>query len=806
MFRNYWKTAVRALFKNKTFSAINILGLTLGSVCCLYIVLYVSEQFRYDRQHQRCSDIYRIDAEITAPQGSARVATVVAPVAPLMKHDFPEVEQFTRVVPFLGVSNHLLHYKNRTLYEKDVVYADSTFFEVFRFHFDGGDPATALKEPYSVVLLQTVASRLFGREDPIGKTITLENIYFKKDYVVRAVIDESLGPSHLHAGVFLTMNSGFLGDEALHTDAWTRNGYVSSYVRLRSGANPASLERKLPDFVARYGGPQLKPTGVGERLFLQPVTSIHLTTGLGGSQLTNPVSPMFLDILLSIAILIQLIACINFMNLSTARATKRGKEVGVRKVIGAQKDQLIRQFLTESMLLTGLALSLAIPLLVITLPWLNGITGADIHWSVFLTDDHAWMMLAAVMLATGLVAGSYPAFYLSAFRAIDVIKGNFSSGISAAKLRRMLVVFQFALSIVLIMGICVIYSQLNYIRNKDLGFDPDQRLVFSFETESAIDHVPAFAGDLRELAGITAVSNASSYLSAPSFFSNTFWLKGQREDRGQGANFLIADEYFVRANGVHLISGRDLLPTDSAKVLINETFARQLGLDPHHAAGTLLDDSQDRIEEVVGVMKDFNYSKLDKSPEGFLVWKNRRTVTGWPHVVASASTADYGRLLARVAAVWAKDVPGVPLTYSFMDEAVQRQYAAEIDLSRIIRSFTIIAILISCLGLFGLSTFSAEQRKKEIGIRKVLGAGVPGLARLLAMEFLKLVFLAFLIAAPLAGWIMSRWLREFAYRVSLEWWMFALSGLLAVGIALLTVACQALRAALANPVDSLRSA
>jgi len=804
MFRNYWRTAVRVLFRNKTFSAINILGLTLGSVCCLYIVLYVSDQWRYDRQHRRYGDIYRVGSEITSQQGSARVATAVAPIAPLMKHDFPEVEQFTRVFPILGVANHLLHYKDKTLYEKDVVYADSTFFDVFRFHFDGGDESTALKEPYSLVLLQSVAARLFGREDPIGKTITVENIYFKKDYVVRGVIDETFGPSHLHAGVFLTMNSGFLGDEALHTDAWTRNGYISSYVRLRPGTDAAALERKLPGFVARYGGPQLKPTGVAERLFLQPVSDIHLTTGLGGPQLTNPVSPVFLDMLLSIAILIQLIACINFMNLSTARATKRAREVGVRKVIGAGRGQLVRQFLTESMLLTAIALLLAVPLLVLALPWFNAVTGAGIHWR-FLLEGRAWMTLALVMVVTGFVAGSYPAFYLSAFRAINVIKGNFTNGMSAAGLRRTLVVFQFVLSIVLIMGICVIYSQLDYIRNKDLGFDPKQRLVFSFETSAAVDRVPAFLGDLRGLSGITAASDASSYLSAPSFFSNTFWLRRQRENQGKGTNFLIADEYFVRANGVHLVSGRDLLPTDSAKVLINETYARQLGLDPHHAVGTYLDDSQNRIVEIVGVMKDFNYNKLDKAPEGFLVWKYKRIVDDWPHVVASASSQDYAKLLAAVAAIWQKDVPGVPLTYSFMDEAVQRQYAGEISLSRIIRSFTIMAILISCLGLLGLSAFSAEQRKKEIGIRKVLGAGVPGLARLLAMEFLRLVLVAFLIAAPVAGWIMHRWLQEFAYRVSLQWWMFGLSGLLAVGIALLTVGYQAVRAALANPINSLRA-
>ena len=804
MYRNYWRTAIRGLLNNKTFSSINILGLTIGSVCCLYIVLYVTDEFNYDRQHRHVADIYRIDEEFKGQGFGGTTATVVAPIAPLMKHDFPEVEQFTRIFPFLGVDKHLLHYKNKTLYEHDLVYADSTFFDVFRFHFVRGDEHMALNEPYSVVLLRSVADRLFGREDPIGKTITIENIYFKKDYIVRGVVDESLGRSHLHASLFLTMNSGFLGEEALHTDAWTRNGYVSSYVRLKPGSDPAALEKKLPAFYARYGEPQVKSTGVTGRIFLQPVTSIHTTSGLSGPQLTYPVSPAFLYILLSIAIMIQLIACINFMNLSTARATKRAKEVGVRKVVGAGRKDLIRQFLGESLLITGIALVLAIPLLILALPGLNQLTGADIHWS-FLKDGRAWGILSLLMVVTGLVAGSYPAFYLSAFKAIKVIKGNFTNHISAAGLRRCLVVFQFVLSIVLIMGICVIYSQLNYIRNKDLGFDPNQRLVFSFETEAAIDRIPAFLNDIRGLAGINAASDASAYLSGPSFFSNDFWIKGQRADQGRGANFLIADEYFVRANGIRLIGGRDFRPDDSAKILINETYARALGLDPKKAVGTLLDDSQDRIEEIIGVMQDFNYSKLDKTPEGFAVWKQSRTVNGWPHVVVSASTADYKQLLEKITAIWQKDVPGMPLTYSFMDESVQRQYTAEINLSRIIRSFTFMAIFISCLGLFGLSTFSAEQRKKEISIRKVLGAGVPGLTRLLTIEFLRLVLIAFLIAAPVAGWVMNRWLQEFAYRVNLQWWMFALTAVLAVGIALLTVGYQAIRAALANPINNLRS-
>ncbi|HWB93038.1 MAG TPA: ABC transporter permease, partial [Puia sp.] len=623
MFRNYWKTAIRVLFRNKTFSAINILGLTLGSVCCLYIVLYVTDQFNYDRQHRHFAEIYRIDEEFRGRGFGGRSATVVAPVAPLMKQDFPEVEQFTRIFPILGVDKHVLHYKDKTIYEHEVVYADSTFFEVFSFHFVEGDARTALNEPSSVVLLRSVAAKLFGSENPIGKTITVENIYFKKDYQVQGVVDESLGRSHLHAGVFLAMNSGFFGEEALHTDAWTRNGYVSSYVRLKPGTDAGALEARLPSFFARYGEPQLRGTGISCRLFLQPVTTIHLTPGLGGPQLTDPVSPVFLHVLLSIAILIQLVACINFMNLSTARATKRAKEVGIRKVAGAERKHLIRQFLGESMLVSGVALILAIPWLILSLPWLNELTGAEIHWS-FLKESRVWVIVCLMLIATGGIAGSYPAFYLSAFRVIKVIKGNFTSHISAAGVRRGLVVFQFVLSIVLIIGVCVIYSQLNYIRNKDLGFNPDQRLVFSFQTGAATRQIPAFLNDIRGLAGINLASDASAYLSGPSFFSNTFWVKGQREDKGRNASYLISDEYFVRTNGVRLLSGRDFRPDDSAKLLVNETFARMLGLDPRHAVGTLLDDSQGRIEEIVGVMQDFNYSKLDKKPEGFAVWKRGR--------------------------------------------------------------------------------------------------------------------------------------------------------------------------------------
>ena len=802
MFKNYWRTALRGLARNKTFSAINIFGLTLGTLCCLYIVLYVTDQYSYDLQHHRVTDIYRVDTHIKGAGGEGDRGSVTGSVAPLLKQDFPEIEQFTRVVPFLGVDKHFIRYKKKVLTEKDAVYVDSTFFDVFNFHFVQGDARTAMMEPYSVVLLKSVADRLFGNEDPVGKTITVENVYFKTDYVVKAVIDESLGKSHIHAGLFLAMNSGGMGEYVLHTTNWVANGYISAYVRLRPRADIALLTKKFPAFVQKYGGDQLKAVGAKNRLFLQPVSGIHTTTGIG--QLTTPVSPLFLHILLSIAILIQLIACINFMNLSTARAIHRAKEVGVRKVIGARRRQLLQQFLGESLLLSFVGFVLALPLLLLALPALNRLTDADIPWT-FLLQARVWVILVGLIFGTGLVAGSYPAFYLSAFQAIRVLKGNFTNSISAIGLRRGLVVFQFVLSIVLIIGIIVIYSQLNYIRNKDLGFDKDQRLVLSFQTQDAVNRVPALLADLRSLAGVKEACNSSAYLGGPGFFSNDFWLKGQRSEQGVNTAFLISDENFVPANGIRLVSGRNFRPTDSSRVLINETYARRLGLNPQTAPGVRLFDSQSREAEIVGIMKDFNYSKLDSKPGNFMIWMLKPRLDIWPVVIAHTETSDYKGFLDRIEALWRKDVPGTPFTYAFMDEEVQKQYKAEITMSRIIRSFTLMAMVISCLGLFGLAAFSAEQRKKEIGIRKVLGAGVPGLTRLLWMEFLRLVLVAFLIAAPIAGWAMSRWLNEFAYRISLQWWIFALAGTIAGAIALLTVGYQALKAAVANPVEALKS-
>jgi putative ABC transport system permease protein len=447
-----------------------------------------------------------------------------------------------------------------------------------------------------------------------------------------------------------------------------------------------------------------------------------------------------------------------------------------------------------------------LPLLYLLLPYLNQITQTEIHLGLF-ADYRLWLLLAGISVMTGVLAGSYPAFYLSAFEVMKVLKGNFSNQVSATGIRRALVVFQFVLSIVLISGIIVIHSQLRFINDKDLGFDKNQKLVFSFYTADAANGIPAFMNDLRQLAEVKTVSMADNYPSQPVMKDHGVHLAGGNMATAIDVQNMATDQYFVKAVGIRLISGRDFRQNDSAKVLINEALAKRLGIKPETAPGTMLywEYQNDRaVVEIIGVMRDFNYNSLRTSVSAFMLTHDpdQGNLT---NMIVSANSSNYKGLLGKVGALWQKDFSGVPFEFTFLDAQIQKQYETEITLSRIISSFTGVAILISCLGLFGLAAFSAEQRFKEIGIRKVLGAGVPGIVRLLSKDFLKLVFISLIIATPIAWWATDKWLQSFVYRVPLSWWMFAMAGVLAIGIALFTVSFQAIRAALTNPIKSLRS-
>ena len=804
MIKNYLKTALRFLRNNRTFTFINIIGLSLGTLCCLYILLYIEQQYSYDRHEARAADIYRINTDLKI-SGDRQLSSWSSPViAPAMKRDFPEVGSETRAfdAAIFGADEHLLIYKQRSFFERQVLFVDSNFFDIFSYRFIEGNPHTALIEPRTVVLQKNTALKLFGTEDPLGKTLRISNKAGDETLKVTGVV-ESLGKSHLEANAFITMNTGLIGDIIRNRiTSWAGGNLIWSFVKLQPGADPKALEAKLPAFLNSHGAQDMKTLGIEKRLELERIAAIHTTPGYQ-SELQAPISPSFLGLLLLIAVLIQVVACINFMNLSTARASKRAKEVGVRKVIGAARSNLIGQFLGESFLLSLIGIALALPLLAIALPYLNTITHAGISLTE-LKDYRVVILLAALVLGTGLVSGSYPAFYLSAFNTVKVLKGNFTNRVSAAGIRRALVVFQFCLAIVLVTGIVVIYSQLNYIRNKDLGYNTKQMLVFNSYANGA--KLGAFTAGLRSLSGIKDVTSTNSQLGKRLIQDRSVYLYGKTKADQQDVQDFITDKYFLRTTGIQLVSGRDFHDYDSGRVLINQTLAARLGIDPAKAPGMKLHSGFDSTVsyEIAGVIKDFNFSSLHEPVRGLMLLYDP-AFPGNCTVTASCNSADYSALLRQIAVIWHKYVPDAPFEYAFLDEEVQKQYEAESTLANIINSFTGMAILISCLGLFGLAAFSAEQRSKEIGVRKVLGASVTGIVRLLSTDFLKLVGIALLISVPVSAWTMHKWLQGFAYQVPIRWWMFALSGAMAILTAFLTVSFHTIRAANANPVRSLRS-
>lgn len=807
MISHFFKTTFRFLFKNKTFTFINVFGLAIGTLCCLYIVLYVADQYSYDKYYKDTGRIYRITATITLTGSTENMATISPPAAPAMKNDFSEVEQYARIVTTIGEKEHLVRYKETSFYENKMIYADSTFFDILNFHFIKGNPQKALDAPYSVVLMKPMADKLFGHKDPLGKMLQIDDTNGKHDYTVTGVIDESLGKSSVDANFFVSMSSGGLGEFVKQDNTWSGNNFTISFVKLSAAANAAALEKKLPAFLSEHGQDQLNELGMKKVLHLQPVTAIHTTPGLE-AEMSKTVSASFLKLLLLIAGLIQVIACINFMNLSTARASKRAKEVGVRKVVGAGRKELVRQFLGESFLLTAIAVLLALPLLYLLLPFLNRITGSAITLALF-KDMRLWLALVGIILATGIIAGSYPAFYLSAFRTIKVIKGNFRSHLSAAGLRRSMVVFQFVISIILISSVVVIVAQMNFIKNKDLGFDQHQKLIFTFYTQDALHQAPVFVNDLKQLPDVKAVSRANNYPGEFVFNDASMYAAGGNAYTAQDIHFAVTDENYVDALGIKIKYGRNFRKNDAGKAIVNETTIKKLGLDPDKAIGAFLysphgTDSTRFKVQIAGVMKDYNYNSLrDEIAPFMLLYSSDET--NMAHIIASADSKDYTHLMHEITMLWNKDFAGTPFTCSFLDESVQKQYETEITMSHIINSFTWIAILISCLGLFGLTAFSAEQRKKEIGIRKTLGASMPNIMGLLSKEFIKLVMVAVIIAIPLSWWIMNRWLQHFSYRISMHWWIFLIAGISAIIIALITVSFQAIRAAKANPVESLRT-
>ncbi|HWK07662.1 MAG TPA: ABC transporter permease [Puia sp.] len=805
MFRNYFKIACRNLWRNKAFSAINIFGLSIGLATCLIILLYVQSELGYDRYNKKADRIVRVVLKGMVKGEKLNEANVMPPTAQTLKADFPEVQEATRL---RGYGAPRISYGDKLFKDDAFAFADSNFLQVFTIPLLQGDTRTALLQPNSVVISRAMAQKYFGSEDAMGKVLDFKDL--KISCKVTGVFDKIPVNSHFHFDLFGSMSS--YPDS--RNPSWLNSGFYT-YLVLPEGYNYRQLEAKLPGVVRKYMGPEMqKAMGItldqmqkgGNQfgLFLQPLTDIHLHSDLSG-ELSPAGDIRYIYIFGAIALFMLLIACINFMNLSTAGASKRAREVGIRKVMGSLQRELIGQFLLESVLLTAIGMGVALLLVYEILPFFNELSGKQLTFSL---TANPWLLpgLLLLVVLVGALAGSYPAFFLSSFNPVTVLKGKFRSGRNTVGLRSGLVVFQFFISITLMVSTAIVYKQLNYIQNKKLGYDKDQ-VVIVHEPYWLGNNQQVFRQQVRTDPRVQSLSS-SGYLPAGWSDNNNFFVYPEN-DHSQLVKTLRydVDDQYIPTLGMEMALGRNFSPqfgTDSTGVILNETAARALGW----GAGALghmvthADNSGAKWSyHVIGVVKDFHFKSMHEriSPLVMVLGQNNGTM------IVKAKTRDIAGLLATMKKEWTDLKADAPFAYSFLDDRFKNTYQSEQKTGLILGIFSGLTIFVACLGLFGLATFTAEQRTKEIGIRKVLGSSVTGIVGLLSKDFLKLVLLAFLIAAPLAWWAMNKWLQDFAYRIQINGWIFLLAALLALFITMVTISFQAIRAAVANPVKSLRS-
>lgn len=818
MFSNYLKIALRNFWNQKVSSFINVFGLAVGMACCVLIGLYIRDENRYDR-HWRDSDrIYRVAAEVFFGDKHLKGATLAAPIAFAMRSEFPQVEAVARLLVLPDLDKSTVQVMDREgvhppFFEINGYMVDSSFFHIFSYPFTYGNPEKALKEPNTVVLEQTVALKLFGNVNPLDKTLRIGNKYGEFDYRVTGVF-KSDQASHLNAHFFISMQSGSFGQWVSAQTNWLTNNLFYTYVKLRKEASPEILEAQFPAFMTRHAGEDMKATGLRRKLFLQAISDIHLN-----SNLDNEISPngsiTYLYILACIAGFTLLLACINFMNLATARSARRAREVGIRKVMGAYKATIVWQFLGESVLMSLASLILACGLVTLLLPVFNQLTGKALAFSIW--QDYrllGWPL--GLTLLTGLLAGSYPAFYLSSFQSALVLKGKFSNSLAAIHLRRGLVVFQFVVSIGMVLTTLVINQQMHFLRNQHLGFEQHQQLVIPLPTEESQRTYAAFKEAIGKHPQVVSAASTTTYPGRYAILSIGLRGEGKHVQEAQDVKIDYVDYGFTETLGFELLAGRFFswdFPTDTSQaptaIVLNQTAVQNLGYTAQSAIGKpLYFDWQGQTHpfRIVGVVRDFHFENLHQkiAPFGF-VMQGSQFGPRPGYLVARVRTPNVADLLVALEGKWKSLNPGTPFEYLFLDEDFQRNYQAEQRISQLVSYFTGIAILIACLGLYGLTAYTAEQRTKEIGIRKVLGASMGSIVWLLSQDFLKLVLVANVVAWPMAWWGANRWLEDFAYRIDISWWVFAWSGLAALLIAMLTVSYQAVKAALANPAKSLRT-
>lgn len=804
MIFNYLKIAYRNLLKYKFISFINLFGLTVGLACCLMILTYIVHEVSYDRHHPNAENTYRVHRTWFNSQTGAvslTLGSVAPPIGPLLKEDFKEVQNTTRLLQ----SNLSMSY-NDNRFREEAYWGDEQFFSFFKVSMIKGNPANALADPYSIVLTPEVARKYFGDEDPMNKVLRLNNRF---PFRVTGVIEPFPLNSHFHPDFIISFNSLrdtlLYGEENLRTN-WGNNSFFT-FVRLPDNYDPAMLEAKLPAFLDRNvpnSNASFKPSS-GTALTLHKLTDIHLHSHTDFEAEENgDIRRVY--IFSAIALFIMLIACINYMNLSTARSALRAREIGVRKVVGARRKEIILQFLAESVMITIVAMILALGLTFILLPYLNHMAGVQLTFDM-LMDPKLILGITALPIVVGLLSGLYPALFMSSFNPSKVLKGLFKVGGANVSFRQVLVTAQFAVSIVLIICTVVALRQLRYMQTKSLGFDKEHIVTMPYNI-GLNESYDAFRNELLSNPSIRNAGRSSRIPTGRLLDASGAMVDGGDSLVPSNADIKVVsvDAEFIPTYGIGVMRGRNFREgeaRDTMAFALNESALKVLNLDPEQALGKRFRYGS-REGTISGIVRDFHFESLHQ-PILPMVMMLPRSDNGYANISVKVSGRNIEASLQHIETTWKKFLPEAPYQYTFLDENFERLYQAEQRQSNIFSSFAGIAIIIASLGLFGLSAFTISQRVKEIGIRKVLGASVSSIVKMLSYDFLKLVILAALIAFPLAWYGMHNWLQDFAYRISMPWWAFVLAGIIAAIIAFVTISFQAVKAALSNPVTNLRT-
>lgn len=804
MLRTLIRVAYRNLKKNKGYSFLNILGLAAGLTCFAFIAVWVKDEMGYDRFNKNASRIVRVVGKVSTESESFEQAVSSVPLAKALQQEFAEVENTVRLDKNDGI---IVRNGDKQFFEDKILLTDPSFFDVFSYKLSQGDKKTALNEAYSIILTESMAKKYFGKENPLGKSLVIllyDSTRHGALYKITGVTPDPPKNAHFDFNFLASFKTlEHAEPESMTEDGWGSNGYYT-YALLKDKKDIQKLQSKLPSFIERHLGSKMKQWKMHYDYTLQPLTSIHLHSNRR-YEIEPTGSMQYIFIFSTIAIFILLIAAINYMNLATARSAQRAKEVGVKKTLGARRGDLILQYLVEAVVVCLLSLIVSFVFCQLLQPAMTALTGKNI--SVF-SEPRLLFFLTGVAVLLGICAGLYPAFFLTAFKPVNVFKGAVQRVSGGVWLRKSLVISQFAISVVLIAGILVVNAQLSYIQHKDLGYKKDALLALKANGNSdVVMNFSAFKNDVLSTHLVSGVTTSSSLLGAGLGNSGATTVNGEGKSVTTSIYRLKVDQDYVKVHQMKIIAGRDFsenITGDSSSFIINEAAVRSLGWGSAENAINKPFSMGGDGGKVIGVINDFHFNSLQHAVEPLVIIP-RMPRNGFSEITMRIDMSQPEKVLKIVADRWKKYFPAYNLEYSFIDKKLQEQYKSEKRFAKFFLYFSILSLLIACLGLLGLTAYATQQRTKEIGVRKVLGASVQGIVMLISKDFLKLVLIAALIAFPLSWWTMNKWLNDFAYRIHIGIWVFVVSGIVALFIALLTVGLQAIKAAVANPVNSLRS-